>query len=88
MRSTFPLEVGMLTVSEILPQGPAKDKLQAGDILTRINGKLLTQFVPLETVLDDHVGKSVRIIPNAISAQIGFIFACDRLKLKLKGLAK
>ncbi|CCI41246.1 unnamed protein product [Albugo candida] len=61
VRSTFPLEVGMLTVSEILPQGPAKDKLQAGDILTRINGKLLTQFVPLETVLDDHVGKSIEI---------------------------
>nr|CCA16476.1 proapoptotic serine protease nma111like protein puta [Albugo laibachii Nc14] len=61
IRSTFPIEVGMLTVSEILPQGAAKDKLQPGDILIRINGQLITQFVPLETVLDDHVDKSINI---------------------------
>jgi pro-apoptotic serine protease NMA111 len=60
-RSAFPDDTGMLVVSELIPDSPADGKLEPGDILIRVNGKLVTDFVPLETILDDDVGKSVRI---------------------------
>ncbi|KAJ0410952.1 hypothetical protein ATCC90586_004305 [Pythium insidiosum] len=59
VRSTYPLETGMLTVSETIPGGPSHQKLEPGDVLVRVNGELITRFVPLEAILDDHVGESV-----------------------------
>jgi S1-C subfamily serine protease len=47
---------GMLVVDEVLPEGPADDLLKPGDILTAIDGELVTDFVGLETRLDGHVG--------------------------------
>jgi S1-C subfamily serine protease len=48
VRKSFPEGEGMLVVSQVVPQGPADGKLEAGDILVRMEGKLLTSFVPLE----------------------------------------
>lgn len=59
VRSTSPLETGMLTVAETVPGGPSSGKLQPGDVLVRVNGQLVTRFVPLEALVDDHVGKTV-----------------------------
>ncbi|RLN89203.1 hypothetical protein BBJ28_00026506, partial [Nothophytophthora sp. Chile5] len=61
VRSTFPLETGMLTVAETIPGGPSSNKLQPGDVLVRVNGELITRFVPLESILDDYVGKELQI---------------------------
>lgn len=61
VRSEYPLETGMLTVSETIPNGPAGTKLQPGDILVRVNGALVTRFVPLEAIIDEHVGKSIEV---------------------------
>lgn len=61
VRSTFPLETGMLTVSETIPNGPSSKKLQPGDVLVRVNGELVTRFVPLEAIVDEHVGRSIEI---------------------------
>src|SRR5690606_37314864 len=52
---------GMLTVSEVIPTSPADDELQAGDILLRVDGDLITTFVPLAEILDQKVGQSVTI---------------------------
>ncbi|HLU06699.1 MAG TPA: trypsin-like peptidase domain-containing protein [Woeseiaceae bacterium] len=52
---------GMLTVSEVIPTSPADDELQAGDILLRVDGELITTFVPLAEILDQKVGQSVTI---------------------------
>ncbi|MGB5347129.1 MAG: trypsin-like peptidase domain-containing protein [Woeseia sp.] len=60
-RKQFPKQTGMLTVDRVVPESPADGKLQPGDILVRINGKLITEFVPLAAVLDDSVGKTVSL---------------------------
>ena len=59
VRSTFPDQTGMLVVEQVIPDSPADGKLQPGDILLRINGDLVTEFVPLAATLDDNVGKDI-----------------------------
>jgi pro-apoptotic serine protease NMA111 len=58
-RKAFPALTGMLVVSEVLPGGPADGTLQPGDVLVRVNGRLVSEFEPLEQVLDDNVGGAV-----------------------------
>ena len=60
-RQAFPKLTGMLAVSDVLPGSQSHGVLQPGDILVRLNGKLITQFEPLEDILDEAVGKSVQI---------------------------
>ena len=60
-RSTFPDQTGMLVVEQVIPDSPADGKLEVGDILIRINGELVTEFVPLAAILDDHVGDAISI---------------------------
>ncbi len=60
-RSSFPKQTGMLTVEQVIPGSSAADKLSPGDILIRIDGELVTQFVPLAAVLDDKVGETVTL---------------------------
>lgn len=60
-RSAFPEKTGMLTVEQVIPDSPAAGKLAPGDILLRVNGELVTEFVPLATILDEHVGRNVDI---------------------------
>lgn len=57
----------MLTVAETIPKGPSSSKLEPGDVLVRVNGQLITRFVPLESILDDHVGESVSLYAANIS---------------------
>ena len=59
VRSVNPAQTGMLTVQQVIPQSPAAGKLEPGDILLRVNGQLITQFVPLAAILDDGVGEVV-----------------------------
>ncbi len=61
VRAAFPDSTGMLTVDQVIPEAPASGKLEPGDILLRLNGELVTEFVPLESVLDSHVGESIDI---------------------------
>ncbi|MGB5579180.1 MAG: trypsin-like peptidase domain-containing protein, partial [Woeseia sp.] len=60
-RKQFPKQTGMLTVHQVIPGSPADGKLQPGDILVRVNGELITEFVPLAAVLDDSVGKTIAV---------------------------
>src|SRR5580704_6683251 len=59
VRKAFPHNTGMLVVTEVLPGSPSENLLQPGDILVRLNGRYVTQFEPLEEVLDDGVGAQV-----------------------------
>lgn len=52
---------GMLVVSEVVPGGPGVDALRVGDVLVRIDDQLVTEFVPLEAILDSSVGETVEV---------------------------
>ena len=54
-------QTGMLVVSQVVPGGPGATGLEPGDILVRVNGELITKFVPLESILDDKVGEFVEL---------------------------
>jgi len=61
VRKDFPRYTGMLVVTEVLPGSPSENVLQPGDILLRVNGRYVTQFEPLEELLDDAVGGKVEL---------------------------
>lgn len=54
-------ETGMLAVKEVVPGSPAEGSIEAGDILLRVDGRLITGFVPLAEILDSRVGENVAI---------------------------
>lgn len=54
-------ETGMLVVTQVQPGGTADRHLQPGDVLVRINGELITRFPEFEAMLDDNVGRTLRI---------------------------
>jgi len=60
-REARPNQTGMLTIEQVIPESPAFELLAPGDILIRVNGELVTQFVPLEAILDAHVGEEIEI---------------------------
>ena len=61
VRSSHPEQTGMLTVEQVIPESDAAGKLAPGDILLRINGELVTKFVPLAAIFDDNVGNTITI---------------------------
>ncbi|KAI9830820.1 MAG: hypothetical protein M1819_005345 [Sarea resinae] len=62
IRKGFPKETGMLVAEIVLPKGPADSKLEEGDVLIKVNGELLTQFVRLDDILDSSVGGKVALL--------------------------
>ncbi|XP_023641502.1 protease Do-like 7 isoform X2 [Capsella rubella] len=54
-------ETGMLVVDSVVPSGPADKHLEPGDVLVRVNGTVLTQFLSLENLLDDGVGQILEL---------------------------
>ena len=61
MRASFPKHTGMLTVDQVIPESPAAGKLEPGDILVRVNGSLVNEFIPLANVLDNEVGEPISV---------------------------
>jgi S1-C subfamily serine protease len=61
VRKLYPQYTGMLVVSEVLPGSKSDGQLQPGDILVKVNGKYMTQFEPLDDIMDTSVGKTVDI---------------------------
>ncbi|TYG56501.1 hypothetical protein ES288_D08G068900v1 [Gossypium darwinii] len=54
-------ETGMLVVDSVVPGGPAYSHLEPGDVLVRVNGEVITQFLKLETLLDDSVEQKIEL---------------------------
>jgi pro-apoptotic serine protease NMA111 len=61
VRKEQPKFTGMLVVTEVLPGTASAGLLQPGDILLKFNGRYVTQFEPLEDVLDNSVGGNVDV---------------------------
>jgi S1-C subfamily serine protease len=59
VRKLFPQYTGMLVVTEVLPGSKTDGQLQPGDVLVKVNGKYMTQFEPLDDIMDTSVGKTV-----------------------------
>ncbi|KAL4577571.1 hypothetical protein LXL04_013680 [Taraxacum kok-saghyz] len=60
VRHASPLtETGMLVVDSVVPGGPAHKQLEPGDILIRMNQQVTTQFLKMETLLDDSVDQTI-----------------------------
>jgi S1-C subfamily serine protease len=59
VRQEHPEQTGMLAVQQVIPGSAADGKLEPGDILLRIDGELVTEFVPLAEALDNLVGQDI-----------------------------
>ncbi|KAL1868752.1 hypothetical protein VTK73DRAFT_3559 [Phialemonium thermophilum] len=62
MREAFPKETNMLVAEIVLPEGPSHNKIEEGDVLIKVDGELLTQFIRLDDILDSRVGSTVRLL--------------------------
>jgi S1-C subfamily serine protease len=62
MRKAFPKETNMLVAEIVLPEGPSHEKIEEGDVLIKVNGEMLTQFIRLDDILDSSVGKPVKLL--------------------------
>jgi pro-apoptotic serine protease NMA111 len=61
MRSAYPKLTGMLVVDEVQPGSAADGVLAPGDILVALDGKPVPEFFTLEDVLDNRVGRQVKV---------------------------
>jgi len=60
-RQVLPARTGLLVVTEVQPGSPADGLLAAGDVLVRVNGRLLADFDVLAGILDGSVGSEVEL---------------------------
>ncbi len=61
VRDAYPEQTGLLVVEHVIPGAKADEFLRPGDILVRVNGELMSEFVPVEDTLDDNVGNRVTL---------------------------
>jgi S1-C subfamily serine protease len=52
VREAYPQQTGLLVVEQVIPESAASSKLEPGDIVIEIDGKLVAEFVPLAAVLE------------------------------------
>jgi S1-C subfamily serine protease len=62
VRAEYPQQTGLLVVEQVIPESPAASKLEPGDVLVEVDGKLIAEFVPLAAVLDGAVGREVTVV--------------------------
>ena len=79
VRAAFPNQTGLLVVEQVIPRSPASGQLRPGDILIEVNGRLVTQFVPLATALDGNVGETVSIVVERSGERIEHTLPVDDL---------
>ncbi len=60
IRRSFPAGTGMIVVREVVPGGPAEQKLEVGDVIVEVGGQPVNAFLPIESLIDENVGQSVR----------------------------
>ncbi|KOS17544.1 Pro-apoptotic serine protease NMA111 [Escovopsis weberi] len=60
VRTAFPQETNMLVAEIVLPLGPSHNKIEEGDVLIKVNGEMITQFIRLDDILDSNVGSSIK----------------------------
>jgi len=61
VRHSFPKQVGMLVVREVQPGSASEGVLEPGDVLLKMDGHYVTEFLALDSLLDDSVGHKIEI---------------------------
>ena len=61
VRRSFPKQVGMLVVKEVSAGSPSEGVLEPGDVLVKVDGHYVTEFLSLDALLDDSVGKTLQV---------------------------
>ncbi|KAB5577740.1 Pro-apoptotic serine protease NMA111 [Coniochaeta sp. 2T2.1] len=62
MRAEFPKETNLLVAEIVLPEGPSHNKIEEGDVLLKVNGELISQFIRLDDIFDSNVGSTVKLL--------------------------
>jgi S1-C subfamily serine protease len=62
MREAFPKETNLLVAEIVLPEGPSHNKIEEGDVLLKVNGELISQFIRLDDIFDSNVGSTVKLL--------------------------
>jgi len=79
VREASPQQTGMLVVEQVIPESAASTKLEPGDILVEVDGKLVAEFVPLAAVLDGAVGGEVTAVIERGGARLAHRLEVDDL---------
>ena len=61
VRHAFPKHVGMLVVKDVQPGSPSDGVLEPGDVLVRVDGRYVTDFLTFEGIVDAAVGTTVTL---------------------------
>ncbi len=61
VRRAFPKQVGMLAVKEVQPGSASDGVLEPGDVLVRIDGRYVTEFLSFDSIIDAAVGTTVTL---------------------------
>ncbi|MGA9851345.1 MAG: trypsin-like peptidase domain-containing protein [Gammaproteobacteria bacterium] len=61
LRKDHPQDTGLLVVNQVQPDGPTDGLLQPGDILLDVDQQAVSNFVLLENILDDSIGKTLTL---------------------------
>ncbi len=81
LREAVPDATGRLVVRDVVPEGPAHERLEPGDVVLRVDGRRVDDFAILEAHLDEAVGEGVvldverRGEPLAIELVVGDLHA-------------
>jgi S1-C subfamily serine protease len=79
VRAAFPSQTGLLVVEQVIPRSPASGQLRPGDILIEVNGRLVTQFVPLAAALDGNVGNTISVVVERAGERVERMLPVDDL---------
>lgn len=70
VRAAVSTASGMLVVSKVQTSGPADTILRPGDVLVKVDGRIIADFVSLESWLDDHVGQDVPLTVERLGVSL------------------
>lgn len=79
IKQQSPDETSMLVVKTVLPGGPADSILEEGDVMLKINDKVITRFNEVTEILDSNVSKSIRITVQRWQEEIEIVVIVDDL---------
>lgn len=75
-----PEETCMLVTKTVLPDGPADSKIEEGDVLLKVNDRIITHFKHLTAVLDSNIGKQVKVLVHRGTEEVEVEMTVDDLE--------